>query len=131
MHIRFITTGGTIDKIYFDELSQFEVGETQMEHILREGLVQIEYEAQQQVIQAEAAKNATIAIAEGEAEAQIIEAQATAAAIEVITSQMTPEYAQFLWLSQWDGKLPLVVGEGTGLIIDVNSLLEEPELPGG
>ena len=26
MFIRFITTGGTIDKIYFDALSQFEVG---------------------------------------------------------------------------------------------------------
>jgi hypothetical protein len=38
---------------------------------------------------------------------------------------MTPEYAQYLWLTQWDGKLPLVVGEGTGLIIDVNSLLDE------
>ena len=42
MHIRFITTGGTIDKIYFDELSQFEVGESQMEHMLREGLVQFD-----------------------------------------------------------------------------------------
>mgnify|MGYP001551578529 CR=1 FL=1 len=44
MHIRFITTGGTIDKIYFDALSQFEVGESQMEHILREGLVQFDYD---------------------------------------------------------------------------------------
>ena len=44
MHIRFISTGGTIDKIYFDELSQFEVGESQMEHILREGLVQFDYD---------------------------------------------------------------------------------------
>jgi L-asparaginase len=44
MQIRFITTGGTIDKIYFDELSQFEVGETQLEHILREGLVQFDYD---------------------------------------------------------------------------------------
>jgi len=44
MQIRFITTGGTIDKIYFDALSQFEVGESQMEHILREGLVQIDYD---------------------------------------------------------------------------------------
>ena len=44
MHIRFITTGGTIDKIYFDALSQFEVGESQMEHILREGLVQVGYD---------------------------------------------------------------------------------------
>jgi L-asparaginase len=44
MLIRFLTTGGTIDKIYFDELSQFEVGESQVEHILREGLVQFDYE---------------------------------------------------------------------------------------
>jgi regulator of protease activity HflC (stomatin/prohibitin superfamily) len=93
-------------------------------------LEQIRHEAQQQVIQAEAEKNATIARALGEAEAAIIEADATAAAIQVITSQMTPEYAQYLWLTQWDGKLPLVVGEGTGLIIDVNSLLEETA-PGG
>lgn len=44
MFIRFITTGGTIDKIYFDSLSQFEVGESQVEHILKEGLVQFDYE---------------------------------------------------------------------------------------
>ena len=44
MHIQFITTGGTIDKIYFDAMSQFEVGESQVEHILREGLVQFDYD---------------------------------------------------------------------------------------
>ena len=44
MQIRFVTTGGTIDKIYFDALSQFEVGESQVEHILREGLVQFDFE---------------------------------------------------------------------------------------
>ena len=94
-------------------------------------LEQIRFEAQQQIIQAEAEKNATIARALGEAEAVVIEAEATASAIEVITGQMTPEYAQYLWLTQWDGKLPLVVGEGTGLIIDVNSLVEEPQAPDG
>ena len=94
-------------------------------------LEQVKYEAQQQVIQAEAEKNATIARAEGEAQAVVIEADATAQAIEVITGQMTPEYAQYLWLTQWDGKLPLVVGEGTGLIIDVNSLLDEQQAPDG
>ena len=88
-------------------------------------LEQIRFEAQQQIIQAEALKNATIAIAEGEAEAAIIEAEATALAIELITSQMSPEYAQYLWLDQWDGKLPLVVGEGQGLIIDLNSLVDD------
>ena len=44
MFIRFITTGGTIDKIYFDDLSQFEVGESQVQHILHEGLVQFDYD---------------------------------------------------------------------------------------
>lgn len=44
MHIRFITTGGTIDKVYFDELSQFEVGESVLEHVLREGLVQFDWD---------------------------------------------------------------------------------------
>lgn len=44
MYIRFITTGGTIDKIYFDDLSQFEVGDSQIKHILTEGLVQFDFD---------------------------------------------------------------------------------------
>ena len=44
MFIKFITTGGTIDKIYFDDLSQFEVGESQMQHILAEGLVSFDFD---------------------------------------------------------------------------------------
>lgn len=44
MFIRFITTGGTIDKIYFDDASRFEVGDTQVHHILQEGLVAFDYD---------------------------------------------------------------------------------------
>jgi L-asparaginase len=44
MKIRFITTGGTIDKIYFDALSQFEVGDSVIQHILTEGLVDFEFD---------------------------------------------------------------------------------------
>jgi hypothetical protein len=44
MFIRFITTGGTIDKIYFDDLSQFEIGESQVTHILTEGRIEFDYE---------------------------------------------------------------------------------------
>lgn len=44
MHIRFITTGGTIDKIYFDALSRFEVGDSVVQHILTDGLVDFEYD---------------------------------------------------------------------------------------
>tara|TARA_R110002096_G_scaffold161007_5_gene327420 strand:- start:13035 stop:13526 length:492 start_codon:yes stop_codon:yes gene_type:complete len=44
MHIRFITTGGTIDKIYFDALSKFEVGDSVVQHILTDALVDFEYD---------------------------------------------------------------------------------------
>jgi len=44
MFIRFISTGGTIDKIYFDALSQFEVGDSQLDYILTEGLAAFDYE---------------------------------------------------------------------------------------
>jgi len=44
MFIRFITTGGTIDKIYFDELSQFEVGKSQIRQVLTEAMVEFDYD---------------------------------------------------------------------------------------
>lgn len=44
MFIRFVTTGGTIDKIYFDDMSQFEVGDSQLRHILTEGHATFEYD---------------------------------------------------------------------------------------
>jgi len=95
-------------------------------------LVQIQYEAQQKIIQAEAEKNATIIMAEASARQVEIaalaeafrvttEANATAEAIQMITDQMTPEYAQYLHLMQWDGKYPTtMLGslEDLGVIID-------------
>jgi L-asparaginase len=36
MKIRFITVGGTIDKIYFDQLSEFQVGTPGIERLLHE-----------------------------------------------------------------------------------------------
>jgi len=44
MHIVFLTTGGTIDKVYFDAMSRFEVGETVVAKILREGGVTFDFE---------------------------------------------------------------------------------------
>jgi len=42
--IRFVTTGGTIDKIYFDANSEFTVGDSLIAKILSEGKVNIDYE---------------------------------------------------------------------------------------
>ena len=44
MHIQFITTGGTIDKIYFDAFSQFKVGDSQVRAMLTDALVDFSYE---------------------------------------------------------------------------------------
>ncbi|HEY5654878.1 MAG TPA: asparaginase domain-containing protein [Woeseiaceae bacterium] len=44
MFIRFLTTGGTIDKIYFDALGEDEVGESRVQHILGEGLAQFDFD---------------------------------------------------------------------------------------
>jgi L-asparaginase len=38
-HIHFLTTGGTIDKVYFDAKSEYEVGPPQVAEVLREGNV--------------------------------------------------------------------------------------------
>ena len=34
MPIKIFTTGGTIDKVYFDALSEYQVGETQLGRVL-------------------------------------------------------------------------------------------------
>ncbi len=44
MKIVFYTAGGTIDKIYFDAKSKYEVGESILEEILREGNASFDYE---------------------------------------------------------------------------------------
>lgn len=44
MRIKIIATGGTIDKIYFDALSAFHVGEPQVGEVLSRANVGFEYE---------------------------------------------------------------------------------------
>jgi len=44
MRITIITTGGTIDKIYFDRKNEFQVGEPQIVDVLREANVTFEYD---------------------------------------------------------------------------------------
>ena len=43
MAIHIITTGGTIDKIYFDQKSEFQVGDPQISDVLQEANVTIEF----------------------------------------------------------------------------------------
>jgi L-asparaginase len=43
MHIKIFTTGGTIDKVYFDQKSQYEVGISKVGEILKEANVTLEF----------------------------------------------------------------------------------------
>lgn len=44
MKIKFFTTGGTIDKIYFDSLSEYKVGEPKIDSILKDARINFDYE---------------------------------------------------------------------------------------
>ncbi len=44
MHITILTTGGTIDKVYFDAKSDYEVGEPLIGEILQEANVNFEFD---------------------------------------------------------------------------------------
>jgi L-asparaginase len=47
MEIQIITTGGTIDKLYFDAQSEFQVGDPQVVEVLREAHVTVPYTVRQ------------------------------------------------------------------------------------
>jgi L-asparaginase len=44
--VKIFTTGGTIDKVYFDAMSSYEVGEPQIADILRQVNVQVAFEVE-------------------------------------------------------------------------------------
>lgn len=46
MKIKILTTGGTIDKIYFDAKSEFQVGDPQIGELLREANVSFDFEVE-------------------------------------------------------------------------------------
>jgi L-asparaginase len=43
MEIKFIAVGGTIDKVYFDALSKYEIGESNINDILKDARVNFKY----------------------------------------------------------------------------------------
>ena len=107
----------------YSEAIEAKVTAEQQALVAKNELEKVRYEAQQQIIQAEAAKNATIKRAEGEAMALIISANATAKSIAIISSQMNDEYSNYLWLVQWDGKLPIVLTrDENGLFVDLSKI---------
>ena len=44
MKIKFFAVGGTIDKVYFDALSKYKIGESNINEILKNARVNFEFE---------------------------------------------------------------------------------------
>ena len=44
--VKIFCTGGTIDKVYFDALSEYQIGEPVVQGILREGLAEFPFEVE-------------------------------------------------------------------------------------
>jgi len=62
------------------------------------------------------------AIAQGKANAALIEARAEAERQELLRKTITPELVQWQAIQRWDGRMPLVQGEGSAAFIDVAAL---------
>jgi regulator of protease activity HflC (stomatin/prohibitin superfamily) len=87
----------------------------------RQAIITAEGQYNVTVIQANADAQRKVIAAEAEARRITVEANATSEAIRLITSRMTPEYAQYLYLTRWNGILPsTLLGniQDIGLIID-------------
>jgi regulator of protease activity HflC (stomatin/prohibitin superfamily) len=90
-------------------------------------LRRIEIEAQQAEAKAIGDQKANIARAEGLRQANILEAEGEAAAIRIIDEQLrnNPNYLEWLKTQRWDGKLPLVIGEGGTPFIQIPTEYEQ------
>jgi prohibitin 2 len=77
-------------------------------------LRRIQIEAQQNEAQAIGEQKANIARAEGIKQSNVLQAEGEAQAITIIDKQLrdNPTYLDWLKATNWDGKLPLVTGEG-------------------
>jgi regulator of protease activity HflC (stomatin/prohibitin superfamily) len=74
--------------------------------------------AEQKLLKAEYENNTKIAQAEAEAKAKIVSAEAEAKANELLERSLTDKILQEMYLEKWDGKLPEVVTDGSGIIIN-------------
>lgn len=80
----------------------------------------------QQVIQAQAEADAIKAKADAESYGIKARAEAEAFAVEIINRQLvgSPDYIQYLYVTQWNGQLPMVQGSDASPIIDLRDYQE-------
>ena len=84
--------------------------------------IQEALKAENLVKQAEANAQIAIAKAKGEAEATKVKADAEAYYNRTISASLSPLIVQEDWIEKWDGKLPEVMSQGNGLMMNLPAL---------
>jgi regulator of protease activity HflC (stomatin/prohibitin superfamily) len=89
-------------------------------------ILQKQGEANRTVIEARALAEKTKIAADAEAYKIFAEYKATADGIQAIRDSLTSDYLTYEMLNQWDGKLPVIIGDDGSLFLDVRALIQEP-----
>ena len=84
--------------------------------------IQEALKAENLVKQAEANAQIAVAKAKGEAEATKVKADAEAYYNRTISASLSPLIVQEDWIEKWDGKLPEVMSQGNGLMMNLPAL---------
>ena len=87
--------------------------------------IQEALKAENLVKQAEANAQIAIAKAKGEAEATKVKADAEAYYNRTISASLSPLIVQEDWIEKWDGKLPEVMTQGNGLMMNLPALSKQ------
>lgn len=66
---------------------------------------------------ADAAK--TVAAAQGEADSTLLKARAQAQANKILAESLTKDFVQYQEVLRWDGKVPMVSGNSSGLLLNM------------
>ncbi len=104
--------------INFDFSEEFN-NAIEAKQVAEQNLIKTQTEQEQAIVIANAEAEKKIIAANAEAEAILAEAQAQADANELINSSISNKVLMYEQISKWDGVLPKVSSDGSGLLIDV------------
>lgn len=106
------------NKGFNDAIEAKEIAEQRAQQANND-LRRAEIDAQQGVVQARAAKESQVLAAQAEAESIRIVAEAEADYQRQIAASATDEGLRLRMLDKWDGAMPQVVGEESGILLDL------------
>ncbi|MCC8049822.1 MAG: hypothetical protein LIP10_04065 [Clostridiales bacterium] len=110
-------------------ISNADFEDSYNEAIAAKQTAQLAYEQQQienqkNIEAAEAEATVKKTQAQAEADAAVIQAQGEAEANELLNDSLSEKILLQMYLEKWDGVLPKVTSDGSGMILDIGSLTE-------